>query len=307
MVNCMTVFSVKLLLRRLTGFRVDLIHSVGVGIAAALGVRLARQLAVPHVTQATGSDLYYELPRIERYLWNRAWIKYVDYVICNSRALKNAWENRHPQGPSPEVIYRGVDLCHYSSKTKPRNCRARFLFLGGAHRWVKGGSFLMQVWSALDRSPTFRGQLAFGGRGSVSRDVIRWRDGLRRPGNVELCGLIPPSEVKGYMERSDVIVLPSRSEGLPNIALEAAAMARAVIGNAVGGVPEVIQHGQTGLLLNPLDKAAWIETMLRVDRGDYSIQSMGMAARRRVEHCFDARSYGPKVLNVYRRLIDATN
>jgi len=71
--------------------------------------------------------------------------------------------------------------------------------------------------------------------------------------------------------------------------LEAMACGLAVVATRVGGNPEVVADGETGLLTPPSDPAALARAMLQLCRDDGERRRMGKAGRRRVERCFDVR------------------
>jgi glycosyltransferase involved in cell wall biosynthesis len=80
----------------------------------------------------------------------------------------------------------------------------------------------------------------------------------------------------------DVAVIPSYTEGLPNIALEAYAAAVPVVGTAVGGVPEVIDHGESGYLVPPGDPEALARSVSEALGSEGRRQAMGQSGRDRV-------------------------
>ena len=69
--------------------------------------------------------------------------------------------------------------------------------------------------------------------------------------NVNFVGEVPPERVSDYLQRARMFVLPSVSEGSPNVILEAMALGVPVIATAVGGIPDLIKHGETGFLTQP--------------------------------------------------------
>jgi glycosyltransferase involved in cell wall biosynthesis len=71
--------------------------------------------------------------------------------------------------------------------------------------------------------------------------------------NVTFVGEVPPERVSDYLQRAQIFVLPSASEGSPNVVLEAMAHGVPIIATRVGGVPDLISHGETGFLIQPGD------------------------------------------------------
>jgi glycosyltransferase involved in cell wall biosynthesis len=103
--------------------------------------------------------------------------------------------------------------------------------------------------------------------------------------------------------RFDVCVVPSRSEGLPMVVLEAMALARPVVATAVGGIPEAVDDGATGILVRPEDPealAAAIGSLLDdPERG----AAMGRAGRERVRAHFSADEQRRRYLEIFAGLL----
>jgi glycosyltransferase involved in cell wall biosynthesis len=76
-----------------------------------------------------------------------------------------------------------------------------------------------------------------------------------------LAGDLPLTEVSRWLAAADALVLPSWAEGTPNVVLEALAAGRPVVATHVGGIPDVIEHGVTGLLVPPRDAPALATAM----------------------------------------------
>ncbi|AUX42911.1 glycosyl transferase [Sorangium cellulosum] len=98
---------------------------------------------------------------------------------------------------------------------------------------------------------------------AARRDRERARDRERggrdlgeERGRILAVGSRPLSEVARYLAATDLLVLPSWAEGTPNVVLEALAAARPVVATRVGGIPEVVEPGRTGVLVPPRDAAA---------------------------------------------------
>jgi glycosyltransferase involved in cell wall biosynthesis len=101
-------------------------------------------------------------------------------------------------------------------------------------------------------------------------------------------------EPQQYLHLIDVFALTSASEGIPQALLEAAAAGIPGVASRVGGVPEVVEHGRTGLLVPFGDECALTEGLLSLLADPNVRQRMGSAARQRVEALFHIRRMAEK-------------
>jgi glycosyltransferase involved in cell wall biosynthesis len=123
-------------------------------------------------------------------------------------------------------------------------------------------------------------------------------------GDVVLCPGFE-RDVLACVRGADLLVNPSLSEGMPNAVLEAMAMGVPVVATDVGGVPELIMHGETGLLVPAGDPAALARAVVSA-LGDRDASARRAASARRFvdERCsFAAQSRS--LVRVYRRLLSA--
>jgi glycosyltransferase involved in cell wall biosynthesis len=292
----------------------DVLHSVdiaGIGIAASFWARSAK---VPHVAQAIGSDVNSILPKIGRHRLIAGWEKAVTGVACNSEALVGAFRALFPTVPNVRAVYRGVDLARFSpdgTTAGPLASRTpvRFLFLGGFPAYsqlphgnnTKGGQTLVAAWEAVENELAKAGAtLLLAGPETDNESIAAWRRRCHHPERVFIEGPIAPEMVPAYLRSADVVMLPSLEEGLPNVALEAAACGRAVFGSEVGGLPEAIIHRETGLLLPAGDPAAWAEALREFAVQPDRLAQMGARGRQFMFARFDWRNYAPQMLELYR-------
>jgi len=121
------------------------------------------------------------------------------------------------------------------------------------------------------------------------------------PGAVLFTGM--RSDVAELLPAFDAFALASRTEGISLTLLEAAAAGLPIVATRVGGNPEVVTHGRTGLLVPPVDPArlaaALEELAKRPDRAE-----MGLAGRRRVETLFGVQSMVGAYEALYRRVLE---
>jgi glycosyltransferase involved in cell wall biosynthesis len=111
-------------------------------------------------------------------------------------------------------------------------------------------------------------------------------DGPLRARLPQALGFVPPADVGGYLERAAVVVCPSRREGYGVVAREAMAYSRPVVATAVGGLPDAVIDGETGLLVPPGDVVTLRAALERL-LGDAELRArLGAAARRLAEERF---------------------
>ena len=104
------------------------------------------------------------------------------------------------------------------------------------------------------------------------------------------------TDIPKVMNAFDLVVHPSQTEACPYSVLEAQACGKAVVGFRVGGMTEVVQDGQTGVLVPPYDEAALAEAMIGLLRDPARCRRLGQAGRRRVEREFNLQVNVQKVV-----------
>jgi glycosyltransferase involved in cell wall biosynthesis len=120
---------------------------------------------------------------------------------------------------------------------------------------------------------------------------------------VELLG--ERGDVPEQLAASDVFVLSSRSEGMPMSILEAMAAGLPVVASAVGGIPEIVRDGETGLLVPPGDADALAAALGRLLDDDGLRRRLGAAGRERALDEFDVVRFGDAHVDAYRRALAA--
>jgi glycosyltransferase involved in cell wall biosynthesis len=101
----------------------------------------------------------------------------------------------------------------------------------------------------------------------------------------------------------DAALLPSRMEGFSQSLLEAMALGKPVIASAAGGNPELVSHGVDGVLVPPLDPAAWAAAVERVLTEEALASRLGEAARRTARERFSLERTISRTLELYRSLV----
>ncbi|MBV8236523.1 MAG: glycosyltransferase [Acidimicrobiia bacterium] len=125
------------------------------------------------------------------------------------------------------------------------------------------------------------------GDGPKRADLHALAEELGLSGSVYFAGY--QAQPERYLQVMDVFALTSRAEGLPLAILEAWAAGLPVVATRVGGIPQVIDDGRTGLLLEPGDENTLTGTLGRLIADPGYARQLGEAGRRQVEARFDTR------------------
>jgi glycosyltransferase involved in cell wall biosynthesis len=112
------------------------------------------------------------------------------------------------------------------------------------------------------------------------------------------------SDIRDLLAACDLFVLPSHYEGLPLAVLEAMAAGRAVVATAVGGVPEAVLNGVTGVLVRPRDPSALAKAIHMLLADPLLAHRMGAAARSRVEREFSSAAMVQRVTRIYEEVLE---
>jgi len=174
----------------------------------------------------------------------------------------------------------------------------RFLYCLGYPFYRKGVDILIEAFARiLPEFPEYR--LVIMGH-CRKPELQRWKARAVGVGNVEFRNPVPYDEVGDFITSCTALVIPSRSEGMGRVFIEAMAASKPCVGTRVGGIPNVIVDGETGLLAEP-ENAEDLANKLRVLLADAGLRArMGEAGRRRVEAVLSEIIY----VKCFRRMLD---
>lgn len=119
--------------------------------------------------------------------------------------------------------------------------------------------------------------------------------------SVEFAGYRP--EPSSMIQGMDVVVIPSIYDPFPLVTLEVMALGRAIVGSAVGGIPEAVQDGETGVLVPPREPAAIAAVLINLLDHPQLVSEMGAAGRRRAKREFSPATITAQYADLYRRLL----
>ena len=292
----------------------DIVHAMDIYPAGFVASQWARRHGKPVTSHVIGSDLSLFLtPNLRS--GGTKWLVALDGVVCNSQAIKEQILGLVHELKNVVVIRRGVDTQAFSPDGPAEGPQAamspvRFLYLGGIHTWdtrrgeysIKGGHVLMQAWPLVEEriGPS---SLLIGGPGADTGNLRNWRAGLRKPGAVFITDTISPALVPDWIRASDVVVIPSLQEGLPNLANEAQACGRPVLATDAGGIPESVLDGQTGRIVRRGDPQALAEGMQWFWNNQSLLAAMGQQGRDRMVREFSWERFSQEMLAFFLAII----
>jgi glycosyltransferase involved in cell wall biosynthesis len=289
----------------------DLIHGVEAYPSGFLSGMWASKYKKPFTFNVIGSDLNIFLKRNYTKLDND-WLTNLKGVVCNSNALQNGLHQLMGEFPNVRTIYRGVDTVVFAPNGVKAGPQALlppvcFLYLGGFHTLdpgdatynLKGEHTLLDAWRLVENQLP-AASIAIGGPGEYQELIHSWQAKLTNPQRAFCLKSIDPSDIASYIRSSDVVIIPSISEGLPNLAKEALACGRPVLATNVGGIPEVVENGKTGLIISPGDPKALADGIRWFCENQDQIMTMGKTGRKRMIECFSWDQYKRNMIEFFQ-------
>jgi len=164
---------------------------------------------------------------------------------------------------------------------------------------LKGHRYLLEAVAALPRPDDIRVWLV--GGGALVAETMRMARELDIDQQVLFLG--PRDDISELLSQMDAFVLPSLTEGCPHALLAAMASGVPVIATTVGGVPEIVRHNDTGILIPPADPTAIRDAILRLVDDDPLRSLLRRNARTLVESAFTDRKTATAFSSLYDDLL----
>jgi glycogen(starch) synthase len=201
------------------------------------------------------------------------------------------------------VIFNGLDAPALLPEPLPVGT-PRLLCLGRLQT-QKGFDLVLSALPAIiDRFPDLR--LTIAGDGPERAGLERRASELKLAGVVDFTGWVSPDKVPELINSATIVLVPSRSEAFGLVALEAGWMARPVIAASVGGLPEVVAHGKSGLLVKPENSQGLADAILFLLTHPQQASQFGLEGRRRARELFSWETCVAEYDSLYQKLAQAT-
>jgi glycosyltransferase involved in cell wall biosynthesis len=298
------------LARHLSRHSVQIVHAYNFygNVFAIPPARLAGTPVVIASIRDLGLYLTPLQKRVQRYV-----CRFADRILVNTEAVKNWLVGDGYDAGTITVIENGVDLDRFSQQVDCARIRrdlgvrpeaplvvvvSRLNRQKGLEQFLEAAAIVSRrlpdvqfllVGEASPFAPTYLDELkALARRLEIAPRVLF--TGLR-------------SDVPALLACADVAVMPSLNEALSNSLLESMAAGAAVVATRVGGTPDVLIHGQTGLLVPPADVGSLAASIAQFLGSPALAQRLGQAARRMIEERFSIQRMASRTEQLYRDLL----
>lgn len=296
------------LTRLLKAARPDIVHTHGY-FASVIGRLAARRAGTPVILTHVHST-YWEY-RKRHIMIERKLSRFTHKIICCSRAVENFVKNTEKITDNKTiVIYNGVDEERFSPLKSPTSIRTEFgmdeetVVVGTVSSLTphKGHEYLIQAASlVLGTLPSVKFLIV--GDGPLRQRLEDQAKNLNIHPAVIFTGT--RRDIPEILSLMDVFVLPSHTrEGLGIAIIEAMAAERSVVATDIGGIPEVVNNSETGLLVPPGDPKALSKAIIELLQDPSRAKTMGEKGRIRVKEKFTVKKMLSEIENVYQSLVN---
>lgn len=206
-------------------------------------------------------------------------------------APPDSWQRTH-------VVHCGVDIGEFAPRPPLAEGPLRIITVGRFEP-IKGYPLLLQACRQLtDQKVPW--SLEMVGDGPMRPILEEMSRKLGISDNVNFTGALGQEVLRTRLEQADVMVISSFMEGVPVVLMEAMAKQLAVVATKVGGIPELIQHGETGMLVTPAHPEELADALRHLALNRDLLARVGPAARQKIVGEFDLAEVGREMARIFR-------
>lgn len=273
------------LAEKLEALEVEHIHAHHGYFASWMALVAARLLGIGFSFTLHGSDL------LRRADLLAAKLRACEFCVTVSEYNRQYILRKYPSTPKNKIMVQrlGVDrvapFLVSDQAGAPIARKFCFLAIGRLHR-VKDYPFLIQACAALrKRGLDFICWIV--GEGPERPAIEKQIAALRLQTHVSLIGHVPRIDLPGYYRYADLVVMTSKSEGIPVVLMEAMAHEKVVLAPAITGIPELVEHQRTGFLYQPGSLPDFVNAVGWIEANKASLARIQCAAAASIAASFD--------------------
>ncbi len=285
-------------------------HTAKAGFLGRIAARIARVPVIVHTPHgnnfygyfgAIGSGMIVILEKIASF--------FTDKMVVFTEAEKRELLSRDIcEDKRIEIVESGLDLSIFekaasgaANKRSEFNVSPEDLLVGMVSRLetVKGCRYFVEAAKFIsDEIPQARFLIV--GDGSLKENLMQLCARMGIAGRVVFTGW--RDDVPEILSILDVLVLTSLNEAVGRVLLEAGASGKPVVATSVGGIPDIVKNGKTGILIKPRDARGTAKAVIELLRDGNRRKVMGAAAREWVSSHFDEDKMVREISGIYKRL-----
>lgn len=303
-------FHIKKILKK---EKISTIHAHWILPQGFLGVVFKKIYKIPLIITVHAGDIF---PLNNRFLKKIAKFSLdnCDYCTVNSTATKKAVLEISNRIRDIRIIPMGVDLRLFNPNKKNKSIKNKLkikkqvLLTVGRLAEKKGFKYLIKAMPAvLKKFP--EAKLIIVGSGPEKEDLIKLSNELKINKNIIFTGELQNKILPEYYATADVFILPSiitktgDTEGLGVVLLEAIASGTAVIGSGVGGIPDIIKNGKTGLLVKQKNPGELAKAIIKLLSDNNLRKRLIKNGQRHIVEGYSWDKVSRKFYEIYNKLV----
>jgi len=284
-------------------FKPDVVHA---HYATSYGLLGALSGFHPFIISLWGSDVY-GFPNksfLHKYLLRHN-LKKADRILSTSKAM--AIEAAKYTAKNITVIPFGIDVSVFKPSQPLSVFRSDDMVVGTIKmlETLYGIEYLIKAFHLVKkRNAQIRLKLLIVGGGSLSVELKNLVKGLGIEEDVHFTGLVDHKEISTYHNSIAITVFPSLQESFGVSVLEASACEKPVIVTNVGGLPEVVENGVTGIIIPPADYNKLADAIEKLVLNEELRKQMGKKGRERVEALYNWHNNVKQMIAVYQQAVN---
>lgn len=299
------------IIRMIKKEKIDAIHAHWTLPQGFLAYLCKKMFGIPYVVTAHAGDVFPLKSRFFRFMSHLA-VKNSDFCTANSSYTKKELE-KISKGNSIKIIPMGVDLKLFSHNSKSPNLRRKFgvkkeLILSVGRLVEKKGIayLIIAMKRVIKKFPQAR--LVIVGDGPERNNLELLAKELNLNENVVFTGKIENKHLPEYYASADLFAGPSivtesgDTEGLGVVFLEALASGTCAIGSSVGGIPDIIKHNDTGILIKQKDPNQLANAIIKLLSSPKLRKKLALNGQKHVKENYSWELVGKKFSDLFAQI-----